>query len=283
MKTWLITGASTGLGRGIAEAVLQAGDQAVVTARSASRVADFEDRYPGRVLACNLEVTDPKQRREVVAQALECFGKIDVLVNNAGRGHFGSVESSSEQDIRDLFELNFFGQVGMIRQVLPSMREAGSGLIINVSSMGVIFEGSTGNAYYIASKLALEGVSEVLANEVKLLGIDAMIVEPGSFRTEFRVAASGDLGRENPAYDKTVKSSREFLLEHPYDQLGDPAKSEKAIYQAVQEPVLPKMLVLGKGMIEAAQKKLADRSAEVAKWRDLAESTDFWSINACTQ
>lgn len=283
MKTWLITGASTGLGRGIAEAVLQAGDQAVVTARSASRVADFEDRYPGRVLACNLEVTDPKQHREVVAQALECFGKIDVLVNNAGRGHFGSVESSSEQDIRDLFELNFFGQVGMIRQVLPSMREAGSGLIINVFSMGVIFEGSTGNAYYIASKLALEGFSEVLTNEVKPLGIDAMIVEPGSFRTEFRVAASGDLGRENPAYDKMVKSSREFLREHPYDQLGDPAKVEKAIYQAVQETVLPKVLVLGKGMIEAAQKKLADRSAEVAKWRDLAESTDFWSINACTQ
>ncbi|GHV97462.1 short-chain dehydrogenase/reductase [Lactobacillus nasalidis] len=275
MKTWLITGASTGLGRGIAEAVLQAGDQAVVTSRKASRVADFEDRYPDRALACSLEVTDPRQRREVVSKALERFGKIDVLVNNAGRGHFGSVESSSEQDIRDLFEINFFGQVGMIRQVLPAMREAGSGLIINVSSMGVMFENSTGNSYYVASKLALEGVSEVLANEVKPLGIDAMIVEPGAFRTEFRVAATGDLEHENPAYAKTAKASREFLREHPHDQPGDPAKAGQAIYQASQLADLPKVLILGKGMIELAQKKLADRSAEIAKWQQLAESTDF--------
>ncbi len=275
MKTWLITGTSTGIGRGIAEAVLKAGDQAVVTARNHHKMDDLVEQYGSRVLPLNLEVTDPEQRREVVQRAVEKFGGIDVLVNNAGRGHFGAVEDSPKDDIRLLFETNFFGPVGMIRDVLPCMRKAGSGMIINVSSMGVMFENGTGNAYYTASKAALEMLSDVLRNEVKPLGIDVMIIEPGTFRTEFRVSAIENPDASIADYEKTAGASRKYLRDHPYNQSGDPAKAGEAIYTAVNAEDKPEVLILGKGMIEAAEKTLEDRIAEIKKWRDLSESTDF--------
>lgn len=275
MKTWLITGTSTGIGRGIAEAVLKAGDQAVVTARNHHKMDDLVEQYGSRVLPLNLEVTDPEQRREVVQRAVEKFGGIDVLVNNAGRGHFGAVEDSPKDDIRLLFETNFFGPVGMIRDVLPCMRKAGSGMIINVSSMGVMFENGTGNAYYTASKAALEMLSDVLRNEVKPLGIDVMIIEPGTFRTEFRVSAIENPDASIADYEKTAGASRKYLRDHPYNQSGDPAKAGETIYTAVNAEDKPEVLILGKGMIEAAEKTLEDRIAEIKKWRDLSESTDF--------
>lgn len=275
MKTWLITGTSTGIGRGIAEAVLKAGDQAVVTARNHHKMDDLVEQYGSRVLPLNLEVTDPEQRREVVQRAVEKFGGIDVLVNNAGRGHFGAVEDSPKDDIRLLFETNFFGPVGMIRDVLPCMRKAGSGMIINVSSMGVMFENGTGNAYYTASKAALEMLSDVLRNEVKPLGIDVMIIEPGTFRTEFRVSAIENPDASIADYEKTAGASRKYLRDHPHNQSGDPAKAGEAIYTAVNAEDKPEVLILGKGMIEAAEKTLEDRIAEIKKWRDLSESTDF--------
>lgn len=275
MKTWLITGTSTGIGRGIAEAVLKAGDQAVVTARNHHKMDDLVEQYGSRVLPLNLEVTDPEQRREVIQRAVEKFGGIDVLVNNAGRGHFGAVEDSPKDDIRLLFETNFFGPVGMIRDVLPCMRKAGSGMIVNVSSMGVMFENGTGNAYYTASKAALEMLSDVLRNEVKPLGIDVMIIEPGTFRTEFRVSAIENPDASIADYEKTAGASRKYLRDHPYNQSGDPAKAGEAIYTAVNAEDKPEVLILGKGMIEAAEKTLEDRIAEIKKWRDLSESTDF--------
>lgn len=275
MKTWLITGASTGIGRGIAEAVLKHGDQAAVTARNSHKMDDLVQRYGDRVLPLSLEVTVPKQRKEAVKKTIETFGTIDVLVNNAGRGHFGAVEDSSEEDIRLLYETNFFGPVGMIRQVLPYMRKNHSGMIINVSSMGVMFENGTGNAYYVSSKAALEMLSDVLGNEVKPLGIDVMIVEPGTFKTEFRVSAIQDDSNEIKDYDQTAGASRKYLKEHPYNQSGDPAKAGEAIYKAVYQKEKPEVLILGKGMIEAAQKTLEDRITEINKWRALSESTDY--------
>lgn len=274
MKTWLITGASTGLGRGLAEAVLAHGGQAAVTARNAHKMDDLVEKYGNRVLPLSLEVTDPQQRTAAVAQTIERFGQIDVLVNNAGRGHFGAVEDSKKEDIRLLFETNFFGPVGMIRAVLPYMRKAGQGLIMNISSMGVMFEGATGNAYYVASKAALEMLSDVLANEVKPLGIDVMIVEPGAFRTEFRVAALSQQ-EELAAYEKTAGATSKYLKDNPYNQAGDPAKAGEAIYKAVTAAEKPKVLILGKGMIEAAEKTLNDRIREIQKWRSLSESTDY--------
>lgn len=275
MKTWLITGASTGLGRGLAEAVLRHGDQAVVTARNRHKMDDLVEQYGDRVLPLSLEVTDQEQRRAVVERAVEKFGAVDVLVNNAGRGHFGAVEDSPKDDVRLLFETNFFGPVGMIRNVLPYMRKAGSGMIVNVSSMGVMFETGTGNAYYTASKAALEMLSNVLRNEVKPLGIDIMILEPGAFRTEFRVSAIENTNAQIADYDKTAGASRKYLREHPHNQSGDPAKAGEAIYKAVNADQKPEVLILGKGMIETAEKTLGDRIAEIKKWKDLSESTDF--------
>lgn len=275
MKTWLITGASTGLGRGLAEAVLRHGDQAVVTARNRHKMDDLLEQYGDRVLPLSLEVTDREQRRAVVERAVEKYGTVDVLVNNAGRGHFGAVEDSPKDDVRLLFETNFFGPVGMIRNVLPYMRTAGSGMIVNVSSMGVMFETGTGNAYYTASKAALEMLSDVLRNEVEPLGIDVMILEPGAFRTEFRVSAIENTDAQIADYDKTAGASRKYLREHPHNQSGDPAKAGEAIYKAVNADQKPEVLILGKGMIETAEKTLEDRIAEIKRWKDLSESTDF--------
>lgn len=275
MKTWLITGASTGLGRGLAEAVLRHGDQAVVTARNRHKMDDLLEQYGDRVLPLSLEVTDREQRRAVVERAVEKYGTVDVLVNNAGRGHFGAVEDSPKDDVRLLFETNFFGPVGMIRNVLPYMRTTGSGMIVNVSSMGVMFETGTGNAYYTASKAALEMLSDVLRNEVEPLGIDVMILEPGAFRTEFRVSAIENTDAQIADYDKTAGASRKYLREHPHNQSGDPAKAGEAIYKAVNADQKPEVLILGKGMIETAEKTLEDRIAEIKRWKDLSESTDF--------
>jgi NAD(P)-dependent dehydrogenase (short-subunit alcohol dehydrogenase family) len=275
MKTWLITGASTGIGRGIAEAVLKSGDQAAVTARNPRKMDDLREKYGGRVLCLPLEVTDKQQREDAVKRTIAQFGDIDVLVNNAGRGHFGAVEDSTEEDIRLVFETNFFGPVGMIREVLLSMRKAGTGMIINVSSMGVMFENATGNSYYVSSKAALEMLSDVLRNEVSPLGIDVMIVEPGTFRTEFRVSAIQTEESAMTDYEKTAGASRRYLKEHPYNQAGDPVKAGEAICRAVNAKERPKVLALGRGMIEAAEKTLDDRREEIARWRSLSESTDF--------
>lgn len=275
MRTWLITGTSTGLGRGIAEAVLKHGDQAAVTARNAHKMDDLVEKYGDRVLPLSLEVTDKAQRKNAVEQTIAKFGKIDVLVNNAGRGHFGAVEDSTEEDIHQLFDTNFFGPVGMIREALPYMRKAGQGLIINTSSMGVMFEGATGNAYYVASKAALEMLSDVLRNEVKPLGIDVMILEPGAFRTQFRVSSISTQSAEMAAYSKTAGATSKYLRDNPHNQNGDPAKAGEAIYKAATAKEKPQVLILGKGMIETAEKTLNDRVAEIMKWHDLAESTEF--------
>lgn len=275
MKTWLITGASTGIGRGIAEAVLKHGDRAAVTARNPHKMDDLKEKYGDRVLPLALEVTDKSQRKAAVEKTVEAFGSIDVLVNNAGRGHFGAVEDSPEEDIRLLYETNFFGPVGMIREVLPYMRKAGSGMIVNTSSMGVMFENGTGNAYYVSSKAALEMLSDVLRNEVKPLGIDVMILEPGAFRTEFRVSAIENDAAQMKDYAETAGASRKYLHEHPHNQSGDPKKAGEAVYRAVNQEKKPEVLILGKGMIEIADKTLDDRKAEIGQWRDLSESTDF--------
>lgn len=275
MKTWLITGASTGIGRGIAEAVLKHGDRAAVTARNPHKMDDLKEKYGDRVLPLSLEVTDKAQRKAAVQKTVETFGGIDVLVNNAGRGQFGAVEDSPEEDIRLLYETNFFGPVGMIREVLPYMRKAGSGMIVNTSSMGVMFENGTGNAYYVSSKAALEMLSDVLRNEVKPLGIDVMILEPGTFRTEFRVSAIENDASQMKAYEQTAGASRKYLKEHPHNQSGDPKKAGEAVYRAVTQEDKPEVLILGKGMIEAADQTLEDRRKEIERWRDLSESTDF--------
>jgi NAD(P)-dependent dehydrogenase (short-subunit alcohol dehydrogenase family) len=184
MATWLITGCSTGLGRALAEAVIAAGHNAVVTARDAARVADLADATPDRVLAVALDVTNPGQVAAAAQQADERFGGVDVLVNNAGYGYRGAIEEGDDADVRALFETHFFGTVAMIKAVLPGMRARRSGAIVNISSIGVQLN-PVGSGYYAAAKAAIEGISGALRGELAPLGISVIAVEPGAFRTDF--------------------------------------------------------------------------------------------------
>ncbi len=184
MGTWLITGCSTGLGRALAEEVLGGGHNAVVTARNPSAVRDLVDAHPETALGLALDVTDPARVIEVVAQAEERFGQIDVLVNNAGYGYRAAVEEGDEADVRRLFDTNLFGAIAMITAVLPGMRARRSGTIVNVSSIGAR-ACPPGSGYYSASKAALEAVTSALRQEIQPFGLAAMAVEPGAFRTDF--------------------------------------------------------------------------------------------------
>lgn len=189
MPTWLITGCSTGLGRALAEAVIDAHHNAVVTARDAAKVADLADVAPDRVLAVALDVTKPDQIDSAVRQAEQRFGGVDVLVNNAGYGYRAAVEEGDDAEVRTLFETHFFGAVAMIKAVLPGMRARRSGAIVNVSSIGAQVM-PVGSGYYAAAKAALEGMSGALRGELAPLGISVTVVEPGAFRTDFAGARS---------------------------------------------------------------------------------------------
>ena len=184
MGTWLITGCSTGLGRSLAEAVLAAGHNAVVTARDAAAVEDLAAAHPDTASAVALDVTEPSQVTAAVAAALERFGGVDVLVNNAGYGYRAAVEEGDDADVRTLFDTNFFGAVAMIKAVLPGMRARRSGTIVNISSIGARGR-PAGSGYYSATKAALEAMTSALRKELTPLGITAMSVEPGAFRTDF--------------------------------------------------------------------------------------------------
>lgn len=263
MKTWLITGASTGIGRGIAEAVLRDGNRAVVTARDAARLFDLVERYPQTALALSYEATRNEAAKSLVDAAIERFGSIDVLVCNAGRGHSGTAEDSDLSDVRTLFETNFFGPAALVQAALPHMRAAGDGVIATVSSMGVHFRGAEGNGFYVASKAALEGYSEILRNEVAQFGIRVCVIEPGSFRTEFR--RSGISSNINADAYASAAQSRDYLRDHPYDQAGDPVRGGRIIADVLGSHNVPHTLILGKGMVEIAVAAHEERADE-ARW-----------------
>ena len=226
MSTWLITGCSTGLGRALAEAVIAAGHNAVVTARDVAKVADLADDNTDRVLALPLDVTDSAQITNAVSQAEEKFGGIDVLVNNAGYGYRAAVEEGDDADIRALFETQFFGAVAMIKAVLPGMRARRSGAIVNISTIGVRIM-PAGSGYYAASKAALEGMSGALRGELQPLGISVTVVEPGAFRTDF---AGRSLTQSSTVIDDYAETAGKRRKEHDTvhgTQPGDPAKAAR--------------------------------------------------------
>ena len=235
MSTWLITGCSSGLGRALAEAVIAAGHNAVVTARDAGKVADLGEGRTDRVLAQPLDVTDPPQVTEAVRRAEEKFGRIDVLVNNAGYGYRAAVEEGDEPDIRRLFETQFFGPVAMIKAVLPGMRARRSGAIVNISTIGVQIM-PAGSGYYAASKAALEAMSGALHSELKPLGISVTVVEPGAFRTDF---AGRSLTQSTTVIDAYADTAGKRRKEHDTvhgTQPGDPTRAAMAIMAAVVRP-----------------------------------------------
>ncbi|MGB9305394.1 MAG: oxidoreductase, partial [Mycobacterium sp.] len=244
MATWLITGCSTGLGRALAEAVIAAGHNAVVTARDAARVADLADATPDRVLAVALDVTNPGQVAAAARQADERFGGVDVLVNNAGYGYRGAIEEGDDADVRALFETHFFGTVAMIKAVLPGMRARRSGAIVNISSIGVQLN-PVGSGYYAAAKAAIEGISGALRGELAPLGISVTVVEPGAFRTDF---AGRSLTQSATVIDDYAATAGQRRIENDTmhgNQQGDPAKAGTAIIAAVESPEPPGFLLLG--------------------------------------
>jgi NAD(P)-dependent dehydrogenase (short-subunit alcohol dehydrogenase family) len=274
MTTWLITGCSSGLGRALADAVLARGDNAVITARDASKVKDLADAHPGRALAVALDVTDPAQVSNAVEHAAGRFGGIDVLVNNAGYGYRAAVEEGDDNDVRQLFATNFFGAVAMIKAVLPGMRERRSGTIVNISSIGARFV-NPGSGYYSASKAALEGMSATLRKEVEPLGITVTTVEPGAFRTDFAGRSLTQSATVIDDYAATAGKRRKENDSTHGTQPGDPTKAAEALITAVDSGHPPVLLLLGSDAVKVFGEVLDSQRAELQAWRELSVGTDF--------
>lgn len=273
-KIWFITGCSTGFGRELAKQLLENDYQAVVTARDTNKIQDLVEINKDNALGLSLDVTDEAQVREAVANAETHFGAIDVLVNNAGFGYFGSVEESDEREVRSMFETNFWGLSAMTRAVLPKMRERRSGVIVNVSSIGgsVAFPALS---YYHATKYAVNGFSESLAKEVAPLGIKVVIVQPSGFRTDWAGRSANDAPSNIPDYAETAGANQANIRGYSGKQPGDPVRAARAIIQAVESENPPLRLLLGKAALKNARLKLDELKTDYDAWADASEGADF--------
>ena len=273
-RTWLVTGASRGLGRAIAEVALEAGDSVVATARRPEQLDDLVAAHPGKVLALALDVTGRTDVLAVVEQATVLTGRIDVLVNNAGYGLSGGVEEASEQEVRDQFEVNVFGALWCTQAVLPVMRAQGAGHLFQISSIGGV-AGFLNTGIYHSTKWALEGFSESLAQEVEGFGIGVTIVEPGPFRTDW----NGDsMVRATPlaAFDDVLSARREAMSGAlARTQAGDPRKAGQALLRVLDSEHPPRRLLLGALAADVAPATYNARLREWAQWDDVARGADF--------
>jgi NAD(P)-dependent dehydrogenase (short-subunit alcohol dehydrogenase family) len=271
---WLITGCSTGFGRELAKLVLERGWRAVVTARDASKVADIVEGHGDRALVLPLDVTRRAQIHHAVAQAKEHFGRIDVLVNNAGYGYLAAIEEGEDAAVREMFEANVFGLIDTTKAVLPVMRKQRSGLIVNVSSIGGLTSfAATG--YYHGTKYAVEGISESLATEVKPLGIDVLIVEPGPFRTNWAGPSIKQSATQIEDYAATAGERRKQTAARSGNQAGDPVRAAQAIIDAALSDTPPLRLLLGKAALELARKKLDFLRSDFDAWEATTVGADF--------
>jgi NAD(P)-dependent dehydrogenase (short-subunit alcohol dehydrogenase family) len=271
---WLITGCSTGFGRELAKLVLARGWRAVVTARDASKVADIAEGHDDRALVLPLDVTRRAQIDEVVAEAKRRFGRIDVLVNNAGYGYLAAIEEGEDEAVRAMFEANVFGLIDMTKAVLPVMRAQRSGLIVNVSSIGGITSfAATG--YYHGTKYAVEGISESLATEVKPLGIDVLIVEPGPFRTNWAGPSIKQSATQIDDYAATAGERRKQTAARSGKQAGDPVRAAQAIIDTALSDRPPLRLLLGKTALELARKKVDSMRNDFDTWESTTIGADF--------
>jgi NAD(P)-dependent dehydrogenase (short-subunit alcohol dehydrogenase family) len=272
-KVWLITGSSRGLGRALADAVLAAGHQLVATARNPAQLTDLAERYGDQVRTLALDVTDPLAARDAIEAAVEAFGRLDVLVNNAGYGNIGSIEDTRLEDIREQIETNLFGVIHVTKAAIPVLRKQGSGHIIQVSSIGGRV-GAMGRAPYSAAKWGVEGFSEALAKETAPLGIKVTIIEPGGFRTDF-AGSSTTINEVRPEYDSTVGAAARFQRDYNGTQPGDPARAAAAIIRLAELDEPPLRLLLGSDAVRIAEQSDLARLEADKKWRDLSVSTDF--------
>jgi NAD(P)-dependent dehydrogenase (short-subunit alcohol dehydrogenase family) len=270
-RVWLITGGSSGFGQALTAGALAAGETVVTVSR---RPAEPQGHAVGVLDAIQLDVTDGARLNACVETVLDRHGRIDVLVNNAGRGLFGAAEESGDEELRALMDLHFFAPAALTRAVLPHMREAGAGTIVQISSQAGRFS-APGLGAYAASKFALAGWSEALAAEVEAFGIRVLIVEPGPFRTAFYGQGVLGLSTRNPAYDRQFAEARASLDRNKGDQPGDPLRAAAAIRAAVEAESPPLRLPLGNEAVDRTAEGLASAAGELERWEAVGRTADF--------
>jgi NADP-dependent 3-hydroxy acid dehydrogenase YdfG len=273
-KVYLITGASSGFGRALAQAVLERGEKAVLAARRLADIEALAARYENNALAIKLDVTNASDRRQAVKSAIEKFGRVDVLANIAGQGSLGALEEFSSEQIRQQFEVNCFGVLEMTREILPVMRQQRSGHILNLTSIGGLASVG-GFALYCATKFAVEGFSEALRDEVNPLGINLTIVEPGAFRTEFAGASNMRPSSAIDDYKSVIEPIQQYLYGNDGKQPGDPHKAALAMIQVVETSNPPLRLMLGADAFGLWEKKRTAMEQEFTTWRKVGEDTAF--------
>jgi NAD(P)-dependent dehydrogenase (short-subunit alcohol dehydrogenase family) len=272
---WFITGCSKGFGKAIAKQALTSGYRVVATARKTEELKDISDAFPETSLVLKLDVTDPRQIISTIQSAQDRFGRVDVLVNNAGYGYLAAIEEGEDEDVRELFETNVFAPVNLIKAVLSGMRERGAGYIINFSSVGG-FVTFPAVGYYHMSKFAIEGLSETLAKEVNPLGIGVMVVEPGTFRTGFRSPSSIKQSKlQLDAYKDTAGKARNGTLEGDGKQSGDPERGARVLLEALESNHTPLHLVLGGDALGLVRQKVVELQREWDAWEAATKSTDI--------
>ncbi|MEU9985315.1 oxidoreductase [Streptomyces sp. NPDC048045] len=270
-KVWLVTGASSGFGREITRAAVAAGDVVVGAARRPQALDDLVAAHPDQVEALRLDVTDTAAVEAAVRDVVARHGRIDVLVNNAGRTHVGAVEETTDQELRDLFDLHVFGPAALVRAVLPHMRERRSGAIVQMSSMGGQMS-LAGFGAYSGTKFALEGMSEALADEVREFGIKVLIVEPGGFRTSLMDPGRAGVSADSGVYTK-VGATRAMVADGDGTQPGDPARAAAVILAALEAERTPLRLPLGDDGVDAVLTHLDQVREDVTAWEKPARAT----------
>ncbi|MEO5681042.1 MAG: oxidoreductase [Chitinophagaceae bacterium] len=273
-KVWFITGCSTGFGRELSKQVLSLGNKVAVTSRNVQDVADIVAQYPDTAVAIALDVTKPDEIHAAVAKALELFQRIDVLVNNAGIGYFGAIEESEEEEVRRMFEINFFGLANTTKAILPIMRQQRSGHVINISSIGglVAFPAV---GFYNATKFAVMGYSEALAKETAHLGIKVTVVAPSGFRTDWAGRSANNSKTVIGDYASTAGANKDTIRGYSGNQPGDPVRAATAIIKAVTSVNPPLRLLLGVGALKGARNKIAELQKDFDAWEETTVGADF--------
>jgi len=271
---WFITGCSTGFGRELARHTLSLGYPTVVTARNIEQIKDIAVGFEANALLLTLDVTRPEHIAAAVKAAEEKFGRIDVLVNNAGIGYFGSIEESDMGEVRKMFDINVWGLSDMTRAVLPGLRRRRSGTIVNVSSIGGI-AAFPSVGFYNATKFAVEALSESLSQEVAPLGIKVLLVEPSAFRTDWAGRSANEAPHSIADYDSTAKARADMIRGYSGKQPGDPVRAAAAIVKAVEAKDPPLRLLLGKAALAGARTKVEALRKDFEGWAEVSEGADF--------
>ena len=273
MANWLVTGASSGIGYGIAMAALAAGNRVAVTSRSLTKLQRLTEQYPQQCFPVALELSDDDSI-VLAIEKLDDFGLIDVLMTNAGHGYRAAVEEGEDERIREIYATNLFGPVKLIRHFLPHMRHQHRGAIINISSIAAVQSG-VGSGYYASTKAALEQISRALQEEVTSLGIKVMVVEPGGFRTAFYGDNLKGTQKDIADYKATAWKTHKENVKNDHREPGDPLKAGKVIVETIAKDDPPKTLLLGSDAVAFVSGQLKQRLQEIADWQDVSKRTDY--------